>query len=530
MALIDTRTFESSSNLSLWFKVYTGDILNLSDVPEIISLRWVYFRDNWQLLRQRLINNASKAFDPDYLRATISDLSEFIDRQRSDNTDTNPFSSSKIYYRFYTVFDNIRLESITLTNEERDIVAAKKAAISIYSKVHFLDIKKVLRDFRDNLADSVGLADPTYNSIYERSPIEPSSTSPSISDLSLMKVIEKQLQTVDFILSNLFAVDNAIDPFALARQNANNPNIDIRQYGSGRMVKLNFNEDLPSLAKRYLGSADRWIDIATANGLKEPYVDETGEQLFLLTNGSENQINLSVNDPMGHENINKFYVNQIVLVQSTAYPFPSQRTILSVKQIPISGEIILTLSGDTNMSIYLLANDASIRIFKPNTINSSQYILIPSPDLLPDPRLEEIPWFLASKGADEKNTKIDIALGDKGQILQTSNGDIALSYGIDNAVQAIRAKMQLELGSNRRHPGLGLVNVVGVSSSNAGDAKTLLVNSIVDQVQADKRFDRVQTISVERDLTSNGVAYTVTLVVKLSGSETFVPITFTVNS
>lgn len=526
MSLVDTKTFESSSNLSLWFKVYTGDALNLSDVPEIIPIRWVYFRDNWQLLRKRLLNNANKAFDPDYFRATIIDLTDFIDRQRTDSTDTNPFASNSIYFRFYPVFDNIRLENITLTNEERSIVANKKAAISIYSKANFLDIKKTLRDYRDILADQVGLSDVTYDAIYSRSPIA-AQTTVSLSDLSLMKVIEKQLETVDFILANLFAVDTAADPFLLARVNANNPNIDIRQYSSGKMVKLNYGEDLPGLAKRYFNSSDRWIDIAIANGLKEPYVDETGEQLFLSTNGSGNQINIAA----GTNNISKFYVNQIILIQSTTYPYPSQRVITGIKQVPLSGEIILTLSGESNLGIYLLSSSASIRVFKPNTINSSQYILIPSPDPLPNPRIEEIPWFLASKGTDEKNTKIDIAVGEKGEILRTSNGDIALSYGIDNAIQAIRAKMQTELGSNNRHQGYGLVNLVGVPTVQSAEAKTLLINSIVNQIQSDSRFDRVQSISVERDTSAKGpVAYFVELVVKLAGSETVVPITFTVNS
>lgn len=530
MALIDTTTFESCSNLSLWFKVYTGESLNLSDVPEIIPIRWTYFRDNWQLLRKRLLNNAEKALDPDYFRATILELSSFIERQRADNTDTNPFSSNSIYFRFYPVFDNIRLESITLTNEERSIVAKKKAIVGIYSKVDFLDIKKSLRSFRDVIADQVGLSDPTYNSIYNRSPIV-AQTTPSLSDLSLMKVIEKQLQTVDFVLANLFAVDTAIDPFALARINANNPNIDIRQYGSGKMVKLNFQEDLPSLAKRYFGSADRWIDIAIANGLKEPYVDEVGQQIFLLTNGNGNQINISPQDQGGIDAANRFFVNQLVQIQSDVYPYPSQRLITNIKQVPLSGEIILTLSGESNLGLYLLSNRANIRVFKPNTVNSYQYILIPSPDPLPNARVEEIPWFLASKGADEKNTKVDIALGEKGEILRTSNGDIALSYGIDNAVQAIRAKMQTELGANRRHPNLGLVNIVGVSTTISAQAKTLLVNSIVGQIQADSRFDRVQSVSVERDMSAKGgITYFIELVVKLTGSETFVPITFTVNS
>ena len=529
MATVDNNTFQASANLSLWFKVYTDDSLTLADIPEIIPMRWTYFRDNWPVLKLQLINLADSTFDPDYFRSALDDLTSFIDRQRLDNNDVNPFVASSIYYRFYPVFDILELESITLTNEEQTTIANKRNTVSLYSKINFLNIKKILREYRDYLADTVGLSDDDYNAIYGRAPIRTQST-PSVTDLNLMLVIEKQLSTVDFILSNLFAVDTAIDPFALARLNANNPEIDIGQYKSGKLVKLNFGEDLPSLSKRILGDADKWIDIAIANGLKSPYVDEIGQQLFFLTNGSGNQINLASKDTLGVENISKFFINQFVLIKSDTNPFPTQRIITNIKQIPLSNEIILTVNGDSNMNLYLRSENASMRIFTPNTINSSQYILIPSEKSLPNSRTDEIPWFLSGRASDEKNTKIDLAVGPNGELLRNSVGDIALSYGLDNAVQAIRAKMITELGSNRRHPGYGLINLVGTSTAQSEDAKSALIASINTQVSSDSRFDRVQSLDVTRNASTDAVAYDVTLVVKLAGRDTFLPITFTVNT
>lgn len=529
MATVNNNTLEASANLSLWLKLISGDALTLADMPSIISMRWVYFRDNWHLIRQNLLALAARTNDPDYFRFTLDDLTDFIDKQRTNNTDVNPFASTSIYYRFFPVFENIKLDSITVTNDEQALITKKRLELSLYSKSNFLDIKKTLREFRDSLADSVGLSDPDYDAIYSRAPVEQQSDA-LIGDLTLMQVIQQQLAAVDFILSNLFAVDTAIDPFALARQNANNPEIDIRQYQSGKLVKLNYGEDLPSLAKRYFGNADRWIDIAIANGLKDPYVDEIGTELFLLTNGSGNQINLAPTDTFGNENLNRFYVNQIILIRSSLYPFPTQRLITGIKQIPLSGEIILTVSGDSNMDIYTLANNASIRIFKPNTVNSSQYVLIPSERPLANPRIEEIPWFMTGRSADEKNTKIDLAIDDNGGLLNNSNGDLALSYGLDNAVQAIMAKMRTELGTNRRHPGYGLVNLTGTPTTQGDDVKVALVKAINTQVAADGRFDRVQSLDVVRNITTSAVAYDVTLVVKLTGSNTFLPITFTVTT
>ncbi len=529
MASVDTNTFQASADLGLWFKISTGDTLMLSDMPEIISMRWTYFRDNWHILRPRLLNLANSTNDPDYFRFALDDLTDFITKQQLNTTDVNPFAANNVYFRFYPVFDKIKLDNITLTNEEQTLVTNKQLKLRTYSKGNFLSIKKTLRDYRDYLADSVGLSDPDYDVIYSRAPVHQQSPV-SITDLNLMQVIEQQLSTVNFILSNLFAIDTAIDPFALARTNANNPAIDIGQHKSGKLVKLNFNEDLPSLAKRFFGSADKWMDIALANGLKDPYVDEVGTELFFLTNGSGNQINIAPTDTFNNDNLNRFFINQFVLIRSNTYPFPTQRIVTGIKQIPLSGEIILTVSGDPNMGLYLLSENASIRVFKPNTINSSQYILIPSERPLANPRVDELPWFLTGKAIDEKNTKVDIAVSVDGALLRNSNGDVALSYGLDNAVQAIKAKMLTELGTNRRHPGFGLINLTGTPTTQEEDAKVALVKAINDQITSDGRFDRVQSLDVVRNTSTTAVAYEITLVVKLAGSNTFLPITFTVNA
>lgn len=528
MALVDNNTLQASANLGFWFKEYTGEAVTLSDMPEIIPMRWTYFRDNWSTLKPRLLNLAKGTRDPDYYLSTLNDLTDFINKQRANTTDVNPFAANSIYYRFYPVFDNIKLQSIPLTNEEQTLLTNRRTALQLFSKIDFLNIKKTLRSYRDQLADTVGLSDSDYNSVYDRAPIRAQGTA-SITDLNLMLVVEQQLSTIDFILSNLFAVDTAIDPFALARFNANNPDINIGQHRSGKLIKLNAREDLPSLAKRVLGDPDKWIDIAIANGLKEPYIDEIGTQLFFLANGRDNQINIAATDSLGVQNIDRFFINQFVLIKSDTNPFPTQRTITGIKQIPLSGEIVLTVSGDANMDLYLLNANASIRIFKPNTINSSQYILIPSEKKLSNSRTDEIPWFLAGSAIDEKSTKIDLAVSEVGGLLLTPNGDLTLSYGLDNAIQAIKAKMLTEQGTNRRHPDFGLINLMGTPTTQSEEAKSALIKAINTQITSDGRFDRIQSLDVTRNPSITAVAYDITLVVKLAGSNTFLPITFTVN-
>lgn len=527
------EAYKSMADINLWLKTRGGDTLMLADVPSIVPLRWNYFKENWEFIKPNLIENMSGTQNPDFLNDQIDSFSDFIEFQRNSSAKINPFQDTQNFYKFYAVFDNLSIESINLTNQERQIVDSEVARVKAFSKNNFLSAKQNVIDYRDRVADSFNLSDEDYNKAYNKSSIPPQINA-TIVEANFLLTLESMVKTVDFILSNLFAVDSSIDPFALARANANNPNIDIGQYKSGRLVKLNYGESLESLATRYLGDPNKWLDIAIANGLKPPYIDEVGIRIPLLSNGASNQINLSETDISGNLNIDRLYINQPIFLQSSTEVVVDQRTIINLRQVPVSGEIILELDGARDMDRYKTADQAYIRVFAPNTVNSSFYVLIPSNEPLPDSRKEEVPWFLAKSAEDEKRTKVDLAIDESGELTFTTNGDVKLSYGLDNAIQAIKLKIVTELGSLRYHPSFGLVNVLGNKNSNIEETRELLIQSIVSQIQADSRFDRVESLSVDylvNDNTGQGVAaFAINLTVRLAGGNQVIPISFTVNN
>jgi hypothetical protein len=524
-------SFQASADLNLWFKVRGGDELKLSDIPEIIQLRWPYFRDNWEFIKPKITQVASDYLDPDYLNLQINQFSDFISKQRYISS-LNPFADSMTFYKYYAIFDSINVHDINLTNQEEEIITNKTELVKNYSKSDFLRIKDDITTYRNRLADVGGLGDSSYNAAFNRSAI-PQQTEADLHDLNLMLQLQNNIGTVDFVLANLFAVDSALDPFALARSNANNPDIDIGQYSSGRLVRMNYNEDLETLANRYLGDPNKWIDIAIANGLKPPYIDEVGQRLLLISNGSGNQVNIAATDINGNLNIDKFYINQVITLQSNVEKFPDQRTIIDIRSIPVSGEIVLQLDGDADLSKYKYADQASVRVFLPNTVNSSFFVLIPSTKPLPNQRHDEIPWFLANSAQDEKTQGIDIAIDDNGEINFGTSGDLSLSYGLANAIQAVRIKIVTELGSLRYHPTFGLVNIIGSKNQNLDDLKSLIIDSISNMIKVDSRFDRIENLSVQYLVGDNSptavAAIRITLSVRLAGGTTVVPISFTVS-
>lgn len=528
-----SNTYQSIANLNLWFKQRSGDPIMLSDLPTIIPLRWTYFQANWQFLKAGLLAQVPSYFNPGYLNDMILAFDNFMVLHTYIASSINPFSNINVFYQFYAIFDNIQVEGISLTNQEKTIMQNTIALVQQYSKNDFLNIKSTITAYRDNYADLVGLDDATYNETYGRSAVAAQRTA-NLVDVNKLLTLQNSITSVNFILSNLFQVDAVLDHFALARQNANNPDINIGTYASGSLVRINYGDSLETLAVKYFGDANKWLDIAIANGLKAPYIDEIGTVIPLLSNGGNNQISLSQTDVQGNYNINAVYVNQPVFLQSSTKVIPDQRTIVSIKVIPISGEIVLELDGPSNLDIYKTADNANIRVFQRDTLNSSFYVLIPSTTPLQDDRVEEVPWFLASTPNDLKQTKIDLAIDANGEINFTANGDLVLSYGLDNAIQAMRLKVITELGTLRYHPTYGLVSVVGRINGDIDSVKTLIIESLTVQVAADPRFDRIESLDVEyvaSNSSATGVAFIgINMTVRLAGGTQVIPITFTVNN
>lgn len=529
MSIIDD-SFLAISNFRLWVNNQTGTPLLISDVPEIIPLRWTYFRDNWDFIKPDLIAAIPGYVFPDLLKATITAFSSLIDSQRASlNKKFNPFSNRDAFKTYFSIFDNILINNIALTKQESDLITNKVNVINNYTKKDFVAIRDTLRMGRDNIADTVGGSDPDYNRVYQRS-----STSQlrdiALTDVAEMNIIQQSIDSVEAVLANIFNLSTVtVDPFALARSNANNPDYFVQLNTSGFLVRMQYGDSLQTLADRFLGTADRWIEIAIANGLKAPYVDEVGQEIPLISNGSKNQINIAGTDPQGNSNLDKIYVNQVVFLRSIVEVFPSQRTIIDIKTIPVSGEIVITLNGDLNLDLYKTAEGAVLKVFKPNTINSGFFVMIPSTTPLPNDVKSDTPWFLSTKSEDEKISKVDLLINDNGDLVFGNNGDLQLSFGLGNAMQAMKLKISIEQGSLSRHPTFGLTSVVGTATRRKSTARQTITDSIIAGVAADPRFAGVQSIDVA-DLSSGSASgFLITLVVKLAGSGSVIPLSFKVN-
>ena len=532
MALDFEISLSALSDLDLWYKVTAGDELFLSDITEIINLRWPYFRDNWEFLKEGYTEAISTYSDPQLLKTHIETFSEFVASQRNTAGTRNPFDNDTIITRFYTIFDSTPINSVKLSYEEQQIIDNKVRDIAAFTRKNFINIRTQLQKERDQISDKVSTTDADYNRVFERS-AQAARVNVTNKDINKMFELMEAIKSVDYILANSFSLESsAIDPFALAKANANNPAIDIQSYFSGSLSKLNYGEDLQALAKRTLGDADKWIDIAITNGLKPPYIDEVGEKILLISNASENLVNIAELDINNQLNIDKLFVGQILLLQSGVETFPEQRVVQSVRQVPVSGEIILELEGKPDLDRYKLSDGAYIRVFKPNTINSSFFIMIPSTEVLDDNIRSDIPWFLKGSTGTDKRQKVDLNLTEDGDLNFDPTGDLQLSYGVTNAVQAIKLKMSIEGGELRRHPEYGLANVIGLQNNNMTQVRKTLTDSISTMIASDERFSNIENLEISYNDVFDDVSaptVNVNLIVRLAGSGQLLPVTFSIS-
>jgi len=524
MSVLSTAFF-SIANLKLWYNTQSGAKLMLSDVPQIIPLRWTYFRDNLEFIIPTLQKKISSYVYPDQFSAQLTGFINFVRTQRNNpNTNVNPLSNNIVLTEFYTVWDNIEVASLPITIQERNLIQGQVTTVQSYTKTDFINIQDNVAAARDLIADEVGLSDPSYNTIYTRIAV-PTQRTATIDDINNMNMFQGIIASVDLILANLSSLNTLnIDPFALARANANNPDITIQSGQSGRLVKMFYGDSLEDLAFRYLNDPNRWIEIAIANGLRPPYIDEIGITVPIIANGSGFKLNVTATDPQGVPNIEKFYVNQPIFIQSNTHRSPDQRNIVNIRQIPVSGEIVIEVDGTNTLEIYRVVDQAYIRVYQPNTVNSNFLVMIPSqqsPDTQPS---SQVPFFLATKSEDQRRAGVDMAINNGGDIVFTSGGDIQFSFGIANAVQAVQFKLMSERGQNEKHPTYGLPSVVG-KKADAVKIKQILASGISDLIRADKRFSRIETLNIS----VSGNKASITLVVRLAGSGTLVPLSFTVN-
>jgi len=410
----------------------------------------------------------------------------------------------------FDLFDQAPVANLTLTPAQQ---AAVDAAVQQAQSLTVADLKQfrsTIQSLAIQLSNSFGTGDAYYNMVYGLPPPTTLLAPITLDQYDLLLTLYDAMQMYDILTASTTIDDQTTaSNMEYVAGLAASSDITFNIPNSKVMAPVPFGLSIEAIALRYLGDPQRWIEIATLNGLLEPYIDENGFQLPLLSNAIGRQITVS--------SATNLYIGQKVTLFSSVQQ-PTFRTIIAIKPLSDSS-ILLTLDGLANLDVYTTADQAYMQAYLPGTINSQQKIWIPSD--LPPPTDNSIIVPPSTSGDPLTGlSKVDLMLTDTGDLAINNYGDFRFSYGLTNIIQALKLKLATSAGTVITHPEYGLGIGVGISSSDL-DPKSLYkkINALIQQ---DERFAGLSSLQISQV----GPQLNISLGVQLAGKSGVFPVNF----
>lgn len=435
-----------------------------------------------------------------------SDLGTNQDALSGAHEGNTPFDNPADNYDF---FAEILPSELNLRPSVQAKIVLERERVRRLTRLDFEKARDVLVEFTTDFADAVGAGSDSYNQIFGR-PSKVVTKTPTSNDYDALFALNQAILQL-----NKLSASNTIDRFnvttleqmaGLARRSGIAFTTPVSKFA----VPFPYNHTLEQLSALYLGTPDRWHEIAALNGLRTPYVDEEGFDLELLTNGRGNEVTVSSADNL--------FVGQPIWI-SSSNAARTRRHITSISR-NVVGPAVLSLDGDHDLDIYTTMAQATLHAFLPDTVNSQMQIFIPSQETSNEddfaskaiPGLDEFDNLIRVGG-------IDLLLSQTGDLVITPDGDCRLAYGMTNIVQKVRVALSTPKGSLLHHADYGLEVPVGSSTADLSSKELLKrAQSLFD---GDPTFTGITGASVRKD----GPLMQMTIAVGVTGAAQVIPIT-----
>ncbi|WNM70261.1 baseplate assembly protein [Myxococcus phage Mx1] len=486
---------EALRETSLFLAGATGVRATVSDFPKDVRLAVeASVAANWSRLRRNFLSIVDADLD-----AALTSGRALTESQRKS------FENN--------IATRLTPESVQLPGSTRRKIQTETERVKSLGRADFEAARDLVQKSASDFADRCGAGHPTYSSVFGRSAPE-ANRSPTNSEMDVLFALNE----LGILLDHLAASSSINAPVPTSLEYvagmAEQAGIAFRIPRSKFAVPFPYGTTLEQLALQYLGDANRWHEIVTLNGLRAPYVDETGFTTPLSTNGDRNTINVG-------SATNLFQGQTVWIVSATTRR--EKRHVLNVKTITPTSYVV-TLDGLPDLHRYTTEDRACIQAFLPGTVNSQQIIYIPSDsEASTDPRTKEVP------GVDAFDpllniAGIDLLLTQDGDLAITPDGDCKLAYGLTNIVQTVRLVLATRKGQVLHHPEYGLALPVGVSTADVNPED--LIRRAKELFANDPMFSGVRGAAVQKE----GPVLRLTLEVGVAGTGQFIPITVAVKS
>jgi hypothetical protein len=522
------NVFNVLTQTSLLVKDLAGVVLTAADLPkQLISDAQSTIKD--ALANVGLSPGAGGQTDPTVANAikaitTVKALNEGLSQtavtggqngaQAASNTQTDPinnlFSNPNANFDLFNV---IPINKLNLSKAQQNVVNNAVESARALTVADVKAFRATIQQLAIQLSNSFGTGDAYYNQVYGL-PAPATSYSPiTLDQFDILTTFYDMLAAYDALTATTYLDDiNQQSNMDYVAGLAAESGIEFNNTQAKILAPVPFGLTVEAIAARYLGDPQRWLEIVTLNNLRDPYIDENGFQLPLLSNASGRQVTIS--------DVSNLYIGQRVIVMS-ATQTATARTILNIDELSTTS-YLLTLDGDANLDSYLLSDKAYIQAYLPGTTNSQQKIFIPSD--LPVDNTQTV-LAPASTISDPLTgiSKVDLLLTDDGDLAVNNYGDLRLSYGLTNLIQALKIKFSVQKNSWILYPDFGLGIQPGTSNVDVNVAE--IYKSIQGIVVQDPRFTSVDKLQV----VLSGPEVLINMTIKVAGQKGVFPVNFTLS-
>ena len=515
MASIYTSVYQVFVDATLYFLTRKGGKLTLGLFPEIARDRWPWFVNNYVKFKERFEIAANGNL---ILVRALGDLNKFVDGYNLGNTKINPFLAEVNIINFRPFLDLIELGEVGLSPAEITIRDEELTRAGSLEEEDFRNMLSLLRQQTVIAAQEVGLGDSTVNEIFGYSERR-KTRSARIKDLVDINELNQAYKFIEgFIFDKQRTQKRPPNLLAIAQQNIGAGSGFSPQDVYKTYFPVPFEISLESMAKKYLGSTQRWYELVSINNLQPPFIDEVGTKFSFIAPAATNNLIIS---SVLYEN-----VAPGVRIGIGSNRHREESRVIERVVLNEDDTMVLFLSGVADINKFLPSEEAFVRIYKPGTVRKSSIVLIPSssPDTgdlssKPTPSNDEIRRL-------EKafiQFGVDIARDEKtGDIIFDSNGNFGLAYGIKAVRQAVTNALRTEVDELPYHPRYGINYALGRSYMGTVDEAVKIGDLIRSSILRDQRMEDVKITRISA--TDRGAA--MQMGVKIKGLDFFIPLSF----
>jgi hypothetical protein len=410
----------------------------------------------------------------------------------------------------YALLSLVPVASLALTAAQRNAVTSLVTAASQTTVSQLQQYRAVILSLALQLSNSFGAGSAYYDQVYNLPPPANIIQPMTLDQYDLLQSLYDTMQAYDSLTATTALNDiNVQTSMEYVAGLANVSGIVFDNSISKTIAPVPYGLSIEGISLRYLGDPQRWLEIVTLNNLREPYIDESGFQIPLLSNGTGRQVTVG--------DASNLYIGQSVILMSSTQ-IPSTRTILGIDTLS-STTFLVTLDGLANLGNFVIADGAYVQAYLPGTVNSQQKIFIPS-DLPIDEAYTIIPPSSTISDPLTGLSLVDWLLTSSGDVAVNNYGDVRYSSGMTNIMQAMIIKLSTQTGKWLLHPEFGINLAAGKSVSDMDMQQ--IFNAINNLVIQDSRFQGISSLQI----VLNGPTITIGLGVLIANQSGVFPLTF----